>query len=106
MQTPMCMRSSSSAGRRRARRGHERKVRVRREPAAVATLEGDGAAARPRERAAVGQDATRVPERGDPPPLTRDRAARALDVDRERADRGPDAAPLQALDGVDTLDER
>src|SRR5919201_3964358 len=77
-----------------------------REPAAVAPLEGERAAARPRKRAAVGEDATRVPGGGDPAAIGADGAACALDVDREVADDRPHATPLLALDDVEALHER
>src|SRR5919108_750292 len=107
MQTPIFMRNPpGSAGRGGARRGRQREVRVGREPAAVAPLEGERAPTRAGKRAAVGEDATRVPGGGDPAAIGADGAARPRDVDREIADDRPDATPLLALDDVEALHER
>src|SRR5262249_14768629 len=71
----------------------------------MAPLEGERAAARTREGAAVGECAARVPGGGDPAAVAAHGAARVVDVDGEVSDDGPDAPPLLALDDVETFDE-
>src|SRR5437660_5352343 len=114
IQTPMCMgnppasagRGGARGGRQAPGAGHKRKMCVRREPAARAALEGQRAASGAGEGAAVGNGAERVPGGGDPAAVAAHGAARAVHVDGEVADDGPDAAPLLLLDGLQALDER
>src|SRR5256714_11024946 len=121
IQTPMCMgnppasagrggarggRQAPRAGHRAPRAGHKRRMGVRREPAARAALEGQRGASGAGEGAAVGNGAERVPGGGDPAAVAANGGARAVHVDGEVADDGPDAAPLLLLDGLQALDER
>src|SRR5467141_1874933 len=121
IQTPMCMgdppdsagrggvrggRQAHRTGHQAHRAGHKRKMCVRRAPAARAAFEGQRAASGAWEGAAVGEGAERVPSGGDPAAVAAHGAARAVHVDGEVADDGPDAAPLLLLDGLQALDER
>src|SRR5436853_1040203 len=94
------------AGHKAHRAGHKRKVRVGGEPATVAALEGQRAAAGAGKGAATWQGAERVPGGGDPAAVAGHGAPRVVDVDGEIADHGPHAAPLFLLDDVEPLDER
>src|SRR2546421_3837450 len=99
-------RQAHRAGHKAHRAGHKRKVRVGGEPATVAALEGQRAAAGAGKGAATWQGAERVPGGGDPAAVAGHGAPRVVDVDGEIADHGPHAAPLLLLDDVEPLDER
>src|SRR5688572_14938326 len=104
MQTPTCMSSSvlpGGPGGGARGSGHEREVRVGGEPAAITALEGDRAAAGAGEQRAIAPPPARIPGGGEPAAVAGDDASRALDVDGEIPDHGPDVPPLLALHHVE-----